>query len=94
MNKYKKIVGLMVLCVGTCLFGGCNHSVIGDVSDKISSSTVKEPINPNNEEFTYIDSTRTVSGDIITITFQYKLEEPTEEPKEDELPEFGLSLQP
>lgn len=83
MNKYKKIVGLLILCVGICLLGGCGHSVYGDVSNAILSDVVKEPINPNGERFTYIDSTRTVSGDIITITFQYRLEEP----KEDELPE-------
>lgn len=39
------------------------------------SEIVEEPINPNGEKFTYIDSNRIVEDGIVTITFRYKIEE-------------------
>lgn len=75
MSKYKKIAGLMILCVGTCFVSGCTYTVKGDATDNTFSEIVEEPINPNGEKFTYMDSNRTVEDGIVTITFRYKIEE-------------------
>lgn len=33
MNKYKKIAGLMILCISTCFICGCKYTVQGDTTD-------------------------------------------------------------
>lgn len=75
MSKYKKIAGLLILCIGTCCISGCDYSVHGDATEGLFSEDVEEPINPHGEKFTYIDSSRTVEDGIVTITFRYKIEE-------------------
>ena len=73
------IFALLVCLFFSLLFSGCQYSTYGHANDAALSSDVTQTINPNNEHFTYISSSRTVEDDIVTITFKYKIEEPEEE---------------
>lgn len=75
MIKRKKIVSILLVGIICVLLAGCRCSTEGITSSKSNANYVREPINPNNENFTYIDSTRTVEDGIVTITFRYRLEE-------------------
>lgn len=76
MRKRMICIFALLVCL---LFSGCQYSTYGRANDAALSSDVTQPINPGNEPFTYISSSRTVEDDIVTITFKYKLEEPEEE---------------
>lgn len=75
MIKRKKLVSILLVSVIGISLIGCRYNSEGVSSSKPTAIQIDEPINPNNENFKYIDSARTVEDGIITITFRYRLEE-------------------
>ena len=72
-----KLCTLLIIFLVSCLLGGCacRASVHTSSDSSPASTSVTLPINPNNEKFSMINSSRTEEDGIVTITYVFKLEE-------------------
>lgn len=71
----KKKTLFVVIAVTTLLMTGCRYSVVGYDNSGSNAYSIDHPINPDNEDFVYLNSSREVDGDIVTITFKYRIKE-------------------